>query len=317
MAPPPPPGPGRAGPTRRAVLAAPGALALLATAGHAATPRQGAPRMTMVEAAPGVAVHVEDLNPPDARATIVFVHGWPVSHRMFEYQAEALPARGIRCVGIDLRGFGRSDKPWAGLDYDGWADDIRAVIDALSLRGATLAGFSMGGAVSMHYMARHRQHGVGRLALLAAAGPCLGLRPDNPGGIPREAHDGFIQAAREDRARLNAEFGKALFEKPSSPEVDRWLWDMGMQASLHATVRGVEELRNRDLRPGLAGITVPTLVLHGRQDKVIPYELGAGVQGRLIKGARVVPLDGVGHGLFLDARDRVTEELARFATGSA
>lgn len=261
-------------------------------------------------------LNVRDFRPSGYEATILFVHGWPVSGAMFEYQFNTLPARGIRVVTVDLSGFGRSQGNWGSYDYDVWADDIRTVIDGLSLPEITLVGFSMGGAVAMHYMARHRGHGVGRLALLGAAGPCLGLKADNPGGVPRAVHDGLVAASLTDRAKLNADFGKSLFHKAVSPEMDRFFWQLGMEASARATTRGVEELRDRDLRPGLASIHVPTLICHGIHDAVIPFALGAEVQRRLISGSTLVRFEDSGHGLFLDERDKLNDELARFALGS-
>lgn len=273
--------------------------------------------MSFIDAAPGIRVSVADYDPgPQARrATALFVHGWPVSHRMFEYQTDALPARGVRCVALDLRGFGASDKPWSGLGYDAWADDLRAVVDALDLRDVTLVGFSMGGAVAMHYMARQQGHRVARLALLGAAGPCLGLREDNPGGIPRAAHDGFVAAAQGNRAKLNVDFGAALFHRPAGAEIDSWLWGMGMEASPRATIRGVEELRDQDLRPGLPHIAVPTLICHGVHDAVIPFALGADQQARLIPAPHVVRFEESGHALFYEERERLNDELTRFALG--
>jgi len=277
----------------------------------------GGASMSLIESQNGTHVYYEDLAPDSSRGTILFVHGWPVSGRMFEYQANVLPNEGIRVITIDLRGFGRSSKPWGPYGYDDWANDIRAVVDQLNLSDVTLAGFSMGGAVAMHYMDQHKGHGVARLALLAAAGPCLGLRSDNPNGISREAHDGFVAAAIADRAKLNADFGSLLFNKPVSPEMDRFFWEMGMEASSRATVRGVEELRDRDLRLGAARIEVPTLICHGVHDKIIPFALGAEVQAELIKGSTLVRFEESGHGLFLDERDKLNTELARFALGQS
>lgn len=290
------------------VLARPAAAARTSASG---THTRG-DRMSVVSTADGVRLHVFDQNPPDAQATLLMVHGWPANARMFEHQYADLPSKKVRCVGVDLRGFGQSDKPWAGLGYDAWADDIRAVIDSLALRNVTLAGFSMGGAVALHYFDRHGGHGVNRLALLGAAGPCLGRRTDNPTGIPRDVHDGFVAAARSDRAKLNADFGKALFHQPVSPDYDRFFWSMGMDASVQATIRGVEELRDRDLRPTLGRIAVPTMICHGVHDQVIPIALGAEVQARLIPGAQLLPFEQSGHGLFHDERDKLNEELLRF-----
>jgi len=312
--------------SRRALLAGIPSVGLLATAQLPAANAHAQPlpligqtkgtNMTFIETKPGVQIYVEDLAPADARATVVFLHGWPVSGRMFEYQTNWLPSQGVRTVSVDLRGYGKSSKPWGPYGYDEWADDLRLVMDSLELRNVTLAGFSMGGAIAMHYMLRHASYGVGRLALLGAAGPCLGQKSDNPLGVPREAHDGFIALALADRAKLNAEFGKLLFNRPTTPEMDRFFWDMGMEASPRATVRGVEELRDRDNRAQLRKIAVPTLICHGVHDQVIPFALGAEMQVNLIKSAKLVRFEQSGHGLFIDEREKLNAELARFALTS-
>jgi len=125
-----------------------------------------------VKAESDVKIYVEDLN-PEGKKTILFLHGWPGSHRLFEYQFNQLPKLGYRCIGIDTRGFGNSDKPWGGYDYDRLADDVRCVVEALELQDFTLCGHSTGGAIAIRYMARYNGHGVSKLALFAAAAPSL------------------------------------------------------------------------------------------------------------------------------------------------
>jgi len=128
---------------------------------------------------------VEDLN-PSGHETILFIHGWPANHNMFEYQFNELACRGYRCIGVDTRGFGKSDKPFTGYTYDRLADDIRCIIEALNLRNITLAGHSTGGAIAIRYMARHKGCGVARLALFAAAAPSLVKRPNFPYGLEQD-----------------------------------------------------------------------------------------------------------------------------------
>ena len=119
-----------------------------------------------------VKIYVEDLN-PESRKTILFLHGWPGNHRLFEYQFNQLPRFGYRCIGIDTRGFGKSDKPFAGYDYNTLADDVRGVVETLRLRNFTLAGHSTGGAFAVRYMGRHKGYGVSWLVQIAAAAPSL------------------------------------------------------------------------------------------------------------------------------------------------
>jgi pimeloyl-ACP methyl ester carboxylesterase len=264
--------------------------------------------MPAIEVSPGVRVYVEDWG---TGKPIMLVHGWPLSLRSFEYQMVPLAQRGYRTVAMDLRGFGQSDKPWDGNDYDTWADDIGRVMEALDLRDVTLAGFSMGGGVVMHYVAARSDPRVTKMALLAAAGPYMVAGPDNPAGVPREALDGFIQADRADRAKFKHDFGAVFFHKPVSPELARWFENLGMEASAWASVRGLEELRDRDLRPEVGAIRVPTRIFHGVHDQVVPFALGE-EQQRRIPGATLVRYEGSGHGLFYDEKDRLTEDLAKF-----
>ncbi|PRR82279.1 Arylesterase [Clostridium luticellarii] len=134
---------------------------------------------------PGVKVYIEDLN-PKGNKTIVFLHGWPGDHNLFEYQLDVLPQKGYRCIGIDQRGFGKSDKPFTGYDYNRLSDDVRSVVGALQLKDFTLTGHSTGGAIAIRYMSRHRGYGVSKLALFAAAAPSLIKRPNFPYGLDRE-----------------------------------------------------------------------------------------------------------------------------------
>lgn len=142
--------------------------------------------MPYVEVSPGVNVYVEDWG---SGKPVFFIHGWPLSHRMFEYQFTQLPKQGYRCVGIDLRGFGKSDKPWGDYNYDIFADDVKLVLEALDLRDVTMAGFSMGGAITMRYMGRHFGERVSKVAFLGAAAPCF-----TPGRLVSQSGNGGISS---------------------------------------------------------------------------------------------------------------------------
>jgi non-heme chloroperoxidase len=133
---------------------------------------------------------------------------------MFEYQFTELPKHGYRCIGIDLRGFGDSDKPWDGYNYDTMADDVKAVLDTLNIENGTLVGFSIGGAISIRYMARHNGAHIQKLALLGAVTPCLTKRPDFPYGLDKSAVDGLIQQTYMDRASMIKNFSQLFFHSP-------------------------------------------------------------------------------------------------------
>ncbi len=261
-----------------------------------------------IEVDSGVRVFVQDWG---SGRPVVFIHGWPLNHKIFEYQMVALIRSGYRAIGVDLRGFGQSDKPWQGNDYDTWAGDLEKVIEALDLEDAMLAGFSMGGAIAMHYSATRRDFRVTRLALMGAAGPLFSERPDNPSGTPLKKIEENIRLALTDRSKLARDLGVLNFSAPASPEFYRWIEGLRMEASLYATIRGIEELRDRDLRQEIPHIGIPTRIYHGVHDQVVSFAL-AEEQHRLIKNSVLVPFHNSGHGLFYDEKDKLNEELAKF-----
>lgn len=175
----------------------------------------------------GVKIYVEDLN-PEAKKTIVFLHGWPGNHNLFEYQFDKLPQLGYRCIGIDTRGFGKSDKPFNGYDYDTLSDDVRGVVETLGLRDFTLAGHSTGGAIAVRYMGRHNGYGVKKLVLIAAAAPSLIKRPNFPYGIDQERVVQIINGTYNDRPQMLREFGDMFFFKHTSQAFSDWFFQLGL-----------------------------------------------------------------------------------------
>ncbi|MEX0975431.1 MAG: alpha/beta hydrolase [Bacillota bacterium] len=264
-----------------------------------------------VEVEPNVRVFVEDLNPEGTRP-IVLLHGWPGSHKLFEYQFDQLPKLGYRCIGIDTRGFGDSDKPWGGYNYDRLADDVRCVVEALKLRDFTLAGHSTGGAIAIRYMARYNGYGVSKLALFAAAAPSLIQRPYFPYGLPREAVDQIIRGTYDDRPKMLRDFGDMFFFQHITEPFADWFLQLGLEASGWATASiAASWLDEESLFTDLGKIHVPTLILHGIHDKVCLFPL-AEAQRRAIRNSRLVPFEFSGHGLFYDERDRFNKELTQF-----
>lgn len=263
----------------------------------------------MVE--PGVQVYVEDLNPQGTR-TILFLHGWPLNHNAYEYQLEQLPKMGFRCIAMDTRGFGRSDRPWGGYDYNRLADDVRAVIDTLGLENITLAGHSMGGAIAIHYMARHGGYGVGRLALFGAAAPTFVKRPDFPYGHTRDEVCGLIEMGYSNRPSLLRTFRSMFFFQYVRSSLEDWFDDLGLQAAGWSTIACLVTLRDSTLFGDLGRIRVPTLILHGVHDRVCPFQLGE-MQHQGIRGSVLIPFEQSGHGLFWEQRQKFNSELAGFA----
>jgi non-heme chloroperoxidase len=258
----------------------------------------------------GINIYVEDLN-PECKKSTVFLHGWPGNHNLFEYQFDKLPTLGYRCIGIDTRGFGKSDKPFCGYDYNTLSDDLRGVVEALGLRDFTLAGHSTGGAIAARYMGRHKGHGVKKLVLIAAAAPSLIKRPNFPYGIDEETVLQIINDTYNDRPLMLRNFGNRFFFQHISQPFSDWFFDLGLKAAGWATASIAKTWVNEVLFSDMKSICVPTLIIHGIHDEIVPFELGE-IQQRMIRNSKLVPLEFSGHGSFYDQKDEFNEVLIKF-----
>ena len=254
--------------------------------------------MGFIKVEPDVYIAVQDINPGSDR-TVVFIHGWPLMHTTFEYQYDVLPKSGYRCVGIDLRGFGDSEKPWHGYGYDTLSDDIRDVLDAMDLKDITLAGHSMGGAIAIRYMARHKGYRVANLALLAAAAPSFTQRPGFPYGMTKERVNGFINGLYNDRPQVLADFGNLFFGRPVTPGFKNWFTSTALPAAGFSTIKTLESLRDEDLSGDLEAIEVPTGIFQGRLDQICPYPLAVALH-RGIRGSTLYTFEKSGHAVYYD-----------------
>lgn len=257
-----------------------------------------------------VNIYVEDLN-PEGKNTILFIHGWPGSHKLFEYQFDKLPKLGYRCIGIDTRGFGNSDKPFHGYDFDTLSDDVRDVVDTLNLHDFTLAGHSNGGAMAVRYMGRHKGYGVSKLALFAAAAPSLIKRPNFPYGLDIEAVVQIIDGTYSDRPQMLQNFGNMFFFQHITQAFSDWFFQLGLQAAGWATSAIAETWIKEVLFDDLESIRVPTLIIHGIHDKVVPYQLGE-VQHQMIRNSMLVPFQFSGHAAFYEQKDEFNKVLVKF-----
>lgn len=265
---------------------------------------------------PNVKLYVEDINPAGNK-TIVFLHGWPGNHNLFEYQFDQLPKLGYRCIGIDQRGFGLSDRPWNGYSYDRLADDVLRVVETMGLADFTLLGHSTGGAIAVRYVARYRGAGVSKLVLCAAAAPSLVQRPYFRYGLKSESVRDIIRGTYTDRPAMLRQFGKTILHNPVSDAMQDWLFGLGLQAASWSTAAIANTwLGEEELFDDLAAINVPTLILHGKDDQVCLFPLAL-AQKDAIRDAELVPFENCGHFLFLDQREKFNKELVRFTDGRA
>lgn len=265
--------------------------------------------MAYIEVSKSVRIFVKDLNPRGR--PVLFLHGWPSNHRMFEYQFNQLPKCGFRCIGIDIRGFGKSDGPWKGYCYDQLADDVRSVIEAMDLHDITLLGFSMGGAIAVRYMNRHSGYCVSKLALVSAAVPLFTKRKDYPFGLPIKEVDKIICQTYTDRPKMINDFGKKFFASKISNEFKDWFNGLALEASGHATAMTAMSLRDEDLRKDAQQIRVPTTIFHGIHDQIVPFP-SAEEMHHYVRNSRLIPFEYSGHGLFYDELDKFNYCLIKF-----
>lgn len=262
-----------------------------------------------------VNIFVEDCDPGHGKP-ILFIHGWPLNHKMFEYQFNQLPKMGYRCIGIDLRGFGKSDRPWEGYSYNRLADDVRIVIDTLQLEDVTFAAHSMGGAIAIRYMARHAGHKVSKLALIGAAG--FTRRPGIPYGLTKEemkrwerSWSKLMVATYTDRPKMLDGVGDIFFARYVTESFKNWFHGLGIEASGHASAMCAVSLRDEDLGRDFSKINVPTAIFHGVQDKVCPFSF-AKLMHAGIRESELIPFQYSGHGLFYEELEKFHRELIRF-----
>ncbi|WP_099469682.1 alpha/beta fold hydrolase [Konateibacter massiliensis] len=258
----------------------------------------------------GINYYVEDLN-PNGDKTILFLHGWPANHKLFEYQFDYLPQLGYRCIGIDIRGFGNSDKPFDGYDYNTLSDDVRSIVDILALNNFTLLGHSTGGAIACRYMNRHNGFGVSKLVLCAAAAPSLIKRADFPYGLERETVDTIIENTYQDRPQMLVNFGNMFFFQHNTSAFMDWFFQLGLQAAGWATAAIANTWLKEVLFEDLEAIKVPTLIIHGIHDEIVPFTLGE-VQSEIIENSILMPFEFSGHGTFYDQKDLFNEVLVNF-----
>ena len=271
----------------------------------------GVVRAEYIEVEANVRLHITDAG--EGRA-IVLIPGWPLSDEMYEYQYNDLINRNFRVIGITLRGFGKSDKPYGAYNYNIHASDIKIVLNKLDIKDAVLVGFSMGGAIAVRYVAMDNGAHVSKLVLCGAAAPIWTQRPDFPYNLPKSAVDDLIALNYKDRPKLLSNFAKifSATETSLNEGIGGWLNGIGLSASSYATAQCLIALRDTDLRSDIAKITIPTLILHGKKDKICSFDLAEQMKAG-IENSHLVAFENSGHSLFLEETHKFNSELMKFA----
>lgn len=248
---------------------------------------------------------------------VILIHGWPLSADSWDDQAMAIADAGHRAIAYDRRGFGRSSQPWSGYDYDTLADDLKAVIEQTGARDAVLVGFSMGGGEVARYMSRYGGQSVVQAVLVSSVLPFRLKTSDNPAGTEQAAFDQIAQSLNEDRAGFLRAFFKDFFAvDAATPAVSEplleWARSVAMQAGLKATLECLRSFSTTDFRSDLAAFRVPTLIIHGTQDRTVPIEASSRLAAKAIKQGVLVEYEGAPHGLFATHKRRLTADLLDF-----
>jgi len=272
----------------------------------------GVVRAEYIEVEPNVRLHVSDAG--EGRP-IVLIHGWPLSDEMYEYQYNDLINNNFRVLGITLRGFGKSDKPYGNYSYDIHALDIKKVLAKLDIKNAVLGGFSMGGSIALRYVSLYNGAHVTKLALFGAAAPIWTQRKDFPYNIPQSAVDDLIKLNNTDRPKLLSDFGKifSATETSLNKGIAGWLNAINLSASSYATAQCLIALRDTDLRGDLGKILIPTVIMHGKKDKICSFDLAEQMKAG-IAGSHIIAFEKSEHSLFLEETDKFNAELIKFAS---
>jgi len=248
---------------------------------------------------------------------VILMHGWPLSADSWDDQAMAIAAAGFRAIAYDRRGFGRSEQPWDGYNYDTLADDLATVIEETGAQDATIVGFSMGGGEVARYMSRHNGAHVIKAALISSVVPYLLKTTDNPNGVDQSLFEQMTEGMKQDRAHFFAGFFKDFFgagvlSSPVSTELLEWARSVAMQASLKATLACANAFATTDFRGDLAAFSVPTLIIHGTADKTVPIDPTGRAAARGIPHAKLIEYDDAPHGLFVTHKMQLTNDLLTF-----
>ncbi|MCX5329488.1 MULTISPECIES: alpha/beta fold hydrolase [unclassified Streptomyces] len=271
--------------------------------------------MPYVTAADGAEIFYKDwgLGRP-----VVLSHGWPLNSDSWEAQQLFLASHGFRVIAHDRRGHGRSTQTWTGNEMNTYADDLATLIDTLDLRDVTLIGFSTGGGEVARYVGRHGTSRIAQLVLVSAVPPFMLRTDDNPGGVPIEVFDGIRAGSLADRSQLYRDLADGPFFGNNRPGADvsqgarDAFWRQGLQAGHRNAYECVAAFSATDFRPDLDAFDVPTLVVHGDDDQVVPFEVGGKASAARIKNATLKVYAGAPHGITDTHKDQLNADLLDF-----
>jgi non-heme chloroperoxidase len=270
--------------------------------------------MSTIKTADGTQIYYNDWG---TGQPIVFSHGWPLSADAFEDQMFFLVSRGYRCIAHDRRGHGRSSQPWIGNDLDTYADDLAVLVKALDLQKAIHIGHSTGGGEVTRYIGRHGTQRVAKAVLISAIPPLMLKTAANPAGTPLEAFDQLRAAVQADRSQFWKDLSLPFYgyNRPGakiSEGVRESFWLQGMMAGFPAAYFCIKAFSETDLTEDLKKIDVPTLVLHGDDDQIVPIADSAPLSAKLVRNATLKIYKGAPHGMCTTLKDQVNEDLLAF-----
>ena len=250
---------------------------------------------------------------------IILIHGWPLSHRMWENQVETLVGKGFRVIGYDRRGFGESTKPWNGYDYDTLAKDLKDLIEELKLKDVILVGFSMGGGEVARYIGNYGTSKLSKAVLVSAVTPFM-LKTDDNDAVDESVFEGMKDGISKDRANFFKDFGKNFVnfdnfedERVSQARVDL-NWNIAMQASRKATLDCVDSFGKTDFREDCKKFDIPTLVVHGDDDQIVPIEVSGEKAAEIIPNSKFEIIKNAPHGLVFTHSEDFNQILLGFIT---